>query len=207
MSDKSKISDFMSMIRYNIIVIFIFMILGSAFFGLYAKHKRTTMYTASTNLVIGHDLDKTSYRNSTALSDINMMHTYKEQISDPMVANKARKLLPKSMKKQYSEKDISNAVSVKIEDNSTVMTLHAKTKSAKESVKIANSTANAFKDEFENMNPSTADVKLLAPAKLSNVTSETKPSLKKYGVLGAALGILVGMLIAFGVTSYRRMTK
>ena len=195
------------MIKQNIIITLIFTILGAIVFGGYAKHKKTTTYTSSTNLVIGHNLDRSNYKNSTSLSDINMMHTYRAQVNDPMVMGRVYKTLPSKMKKNYSENSLSDAVNAKVEDNSIVMTLSAKTKDAKQSVEIANSTARAFKHEFKYMNPTKVEVKQLSPAKLSNVTSKTSPSLKKYVVLGAALGILVGMLIAFGITSYQKMTK
>lgn len=205
MKSEYSLGSFFQVIVKNLIIIVVCMFLGSGFAGLYAKHKQSTTYSAQTNIVVGHNLDKVHYRNSTVMSDINMMDTYEGQIKDPQVMNRAHSLLSKQLRKEYSPKEIESNVHVSSEDHSLVMEIKATTSSKKDSPKIANAVAEAFKDEFKQMNPSSAEVKLLAPAKEKDVTSKTSPSVKKYAVLGAALGVLIGMLIAFGWTSYRKI--
>ena len=204
MTSKHNLGSVSKTFFKNLLVIIVCMILGGGCAGLYAKHKQTTTYSASTNVVIGHNLDKNNYRNSTVMSDLNMMDTYEDQIKDPQVMRKAHSLLPKKLRHKYSVKDLTEDVHTSSEDHSLVMEIKATTSSANASAEIANSTAKAFKDEFKSMNPSSAEVKLLAPAKKQDATSKTSPSAKKYAVLGAALGVLVGMLIAFGWTSYKK---
>lgn len=205
MKNEYSLGRFFKLIVKNIIIIVVCMVLGGGLAGLYAKHKQSTTYSARTNIVVGHNLDKVHYRNSTVMSDLNMMDTYEDQIKDPQVMNRAHSLLPKNLRKKYSAKEIESDVHVSSEDHSLIMEIKATTSSKKNSPKIANAVAKAFKDEFKQMNPSSAEVKLLAPAKEKDVTSKTSPSAKKYAVLGAALGILMGMLIAFGWTSYRKI--
>lgn len=205
MAEKQSIKKVSKVILDNIIVILICIIVGGATAGLYAKHKQVTTYSAKTNVVIGHNLDRNNYRNSTVLSDLNMMDTYEDQIKDPQVMRKAHSLLPKQLRHKYSVKDLTEDVHTSTEDHSLVMEIRATTGSANASTKIANSVAHAFRDEFKEMNPSSAEVKLLAPARESDVVSKTSPSAKKYVVLGAALGVLVGMIIAFGWTSYKKI--
>ena len=48
---------------------------------------------------------------------------------------------------------------------------------------------------------------MLSKANEENVDTITKPSAKKYAVVGAALGVLVGMILSFSVTSVRHFTK
>lgn len=205
MNSGRNVRSLLTVVFNNVIVIIICMILGGGCAGLYAKHKQTTTYSAKTNIVIGHNLDRNNYRNSTVLSDLNMMDTYEDQIKDPQVMRKAHSLLPKKLRHKYSVKDLTEDVHTSTEDHSLVMEIRVTTGSANASTKIANSVAHAFRDEFKEMNPSSAEVKLLSPARESDVVSKTLPSAKKYAVLGAALGALVGMLIAFGWTSYKKI--
>lgn len=205
MNNRRNIRSLFKVVLNNIIVIIVCMILGGGCAGLYAKHKQTTTYSAKTNIVIGHNLDRNNYRNSTVLSDLNMMDTYEDQIKDPQVMRKAHSILPKKLRHKYTVNDLTEDVHTSTDDHSLVMEIRATTGSANASTKIANSVARAFRDEFRGMNPSSAEVKLLAPAHESDVVSKTSPSAKKYAVLGAALGVLIGMIIAFGWTSYKKI--
>ncbi|HIX36120.1 MAG TPA: lipopolysaccharide biosynthesis protein [Candidatus Limosilactobacillus merdigallinarum] len=205
MNSKQSLANISKIILKNLIIIVIFMILGGGCAGLYAKHKQTTSYSARTNIVIGHNLDRNNYRNSTVMSDLNMMDTYEDQIKDPQVMRKAHSLLPKKLRYRYNVSDLTKDTHTSSEDHSLVMEIRVTTDNPNASTKIANSVAHAFKDEFRSMNPSSAEVKLLAPARKSDAVSRTSPSAKKYAVLGAALGALIGMLIAFGWTSYKKI--
>lgn len=205
MNNKQNLKGISKIVFKNLIIIVICVILGGGCAGLYAKHKQTTTYSARTNIVIGHNLDRNNYRNSTVLSDLNMMDTYEDQIKDPQVMRRSHALLSKKLRHKYSVKDLTEDIHTSSEDHSLVMEIRATGKSASASTKIANAVAHAFKDEFRSMNPSSAEVKLLAPARESDAVSKTSPSAKKYAVLGAALGALIGMLIAFGWTSYKKI--
>lgn len=205
MNSKQSLAGISKIVLKNLIIIVIFMILGGGCAGLYAKHKQTTTYSARTNVVIGHNLDRNNYRNSTVMSDLNMMDTYEDQIKDPQVMRKAHSLLPKKLRHKYNVSDLTEDTHTSSEDHSLVMEIRVTTDNPNASTKIANSVARAFRDEFRGMNPSSAEVKLLAPARESDVVSKTAPSVKKYVVLGAALGILIGMLISFGWTSYKKI--
>lgn len=205
MKNQISVGNISKTILKNILVIIICGVVVGLVAGLYAKHKQTTTYAAKTNMVIGHNLNKVNYRNSTVAADINMMDTYEDQIKDPQVINEAHSKLPKKLRKKYSAKAIESDISTENEEHSLVMTIKATTRKPKDSVIIANTVAKSFKNQFSNMNPTSAEVKLLAPAKESNVVSKTKPSAKKYTVAGFALGILIGMLIAFGWTSLKKI--
>lgn len=189
----------------NVLIIIIFFLMGSCGAYLYARHKQTTTYRVKTSMVIGHDLSKINYRNSAVMSDLNMMDTYSEQVKDPQVLRRAHRLLPRKTRAKYTVDDLKDIISVSNEDHSLNMTIEATTENSKYSTQIANATAQAYKEEFSNINNSGAEVKLLAPARQSDAVGKTTPSKKKYVKLGAALGLLIGLLVAFIRISYKKL--
>lgn len=189
----------------NFIIIIICLLLGGGGAFFYAKHKQRTTYKVKTSMVVGHDLAKLNYRNSAVMSDLNMMDTYADQVNNPEVLKRAHKMLPSSIRHKYTVKDLNDCVSVSTEDHSLVMTIEATTENSKYSTEIANATAKAYKAEFSKMNNSGAEVKLLAPAEQSDAIGKTTPSKKKYVKLGAAFGLLIGLLISFLRISYKKL--
>ena len=65
----------------------------------------------------------------------------------------------------------------------------------------------AFQKKLPQIDKNAGSVSLLSKANEENVDTITKPSAKKYAVVGAALGVLVGMILSFSVTSVRHFTK
>ena len=70
--------------------------------------------------------------------------------------------------------------------------------SAKDAAKIVNAAAEAVQKELPRLKAGAGTVTPLAKATADDVTSKTTPKAKKYAVVGAALGGLVGIVISFG---------
>lgn len=181
------------------------MLIGGLFAGLYAKHKKTTTYTAKANIFVGHNLNRTDYKNSQVMADLNMVGSYKDMIDDPQVMSKAHSYLPKKIRHEYTTGDVADGVSVDSHPQSLVLTIKAKAKTAREATELVNVTSKAADQELPKMTPNVGEVKPLAKAKVKDAGSITTPSTKKYVVLGAALGILIGMLVSFAVTTWKKV--
>lgn len=205
MKKQYTVNEITKLVWKNIITIVIFMLIGALAAGLYAKHKKTTVYMAKTNVLVGHNLNYTNYKNSTVLADLNMVSSYKDMINDPQVMNQAKKNLPKKLRHHYSAKDIAGDVSVDTHPQSLVLSIKAKAKSPRIATEMVNATSKATHQELPKMSPNVGEVKPLAKARVKDAGSSTTPSTKKYVVLGAALGILAGMLASFAVTTWKKI--
>ena len=62
-----------------------------------------------------------------------------------------------------------------------------------------------MKDKLPEIDKRAGNVQLLAKSTINSVDSITKPSFKKYVAVGSALGILIGMVIAFSVTTWKKL--
>ena len=122
-----------------------------------------------------------------------------------MITSNARKYLSKDIKKEYSSDRIAHIVEANAKPNSLVINISARTDSAKASVEIVNAVSKSMKDKLPEIDKRAGNVQLLAKSTINSVDSITKPSFKKYVAVGSALGILIGMVIAFSVTTWKKL--
>ena len=188
----------------NIIVIAILTIIGGAGGYLYAHHKKITTYEAERNMLIAHRHVGQS-ANDQFMSDMGMMKTYSKIVESNDVANAAHKKLPKKLQKKYSTKQLSAMVNAHPIDQSTIMNVSVEADNAKDATVLVNTVTNASVNEIERIVPSAGTIRLFAKAKTADAMSHTTPSTKKYALLGAAVGLLVGMVIAFSITTWKHL--
>lgn len=204
-SKNYSMQDLSKIIVKNLLVIIIFTILGGGAFGLLAKHKRSTTYTAERSVVVSHNFSNANKKNDVVNADLSMTSTYSDMINGREVTNKAYKLLSKKMRKEYTRNQIAASINSETHPESLVISIKAHGNSAKDAVAIVNATTDAAKLEIPKMQPGAGNVHVYPKATESSVVSKTTPSTKKYVVIGSALGLLFGMIIAFAVDTWKKL--
>lgn len=204
--------ELIQMFWKSVILILVLAVLGGGAMGYRAKKQQHTTYTASQEIVISHNLNENSNssdngQDSITNADLNMMPTYAKIAEDETISETAHKMLPKSIKKHYSVQDVNDSVRAITHQQSLVLTIKAKTGSAKASVAIANATAKAVKKDLPKLQPGAGTVTLLAKPTTKSTTSETLPHAKKYAMVGAAMGGLIGIVISFVVITLKDLVK
>lgn len=194
------------------LVIIIFALIGGLVMGGTAKRKKSTQYTATRQIVISHNISNSNYGSSSGNTSIvnddnNMMPTYRDIAENGIIASRTRTYLSRKMKKNYSTEQIQEALSAKTTPQSLVMDLRARTSSEKEAVTLVNAASQAFKQELPNLQPGAGNVTLLQKANVDTVKSSSGPSIKKYAVVGLALGGLFGLIVDFIVVTIRNFGK
>lgn len=199
-----SIHDILKIIWKNVAVIVLLAVVGGGATGLYAKHKQKVTYTASRNILISHNLnDKKS--SSRVNSDLDMMPTYAEIIEGRPITNETYELLSKKQQKKLSQDDISKAVSTNSRPQSLIVNIKATTGNAKSAIMIANKTAEATQQSLPKIQPGVGHIYLYPKANKKNVVVQQHSSIKKYTILGGALGALAGMVLAFVFTSWKHL--
>lgn len=204
---KYSVSEIKKIIGKNLLVIILFGLVFGVAFGLVAKHRQSTDYIASRNMIVSHSFNKATNKSSLVEADRELIPTYQSILKDEAVAKAARQYLPKKIRKDYKADDILESVTSSSKPTSLIITIHAKTDDAKTSIAIVNAMGKAFQKKLPQIDKNAGSVSLLSKANEENVDTITKPSAKKYAVVGAALGVLVGMILSFSVTSVRHFTK
>ena len=204
MNSNLTVSNIWKVIWKNIIVIAILTIIGGAGGYLYAHHKKTTTFEAERNMLIAHRHTGQA-ANDQFMSDMGMMKTYSKIVESNDVANAAHKKLPKKLQKKYSAKQISSMINARPIDQSTIMNVSVETDSAKDATVLVNTVTKASVNEIKRIVPSAGTIRLFAKAKTADAASHTTPSTKKYTLLGVAVGLLVGMVMAFSITTWKHL--
>lgn len=186
----------------SLLIIVVLAIIGGGIMGLLAKKRQSTSYTASTSVMISHNLNenrnlRSDSQNNMVNADLGMMPTYETVAKNMAVSDEAHKLLPKKVRKHYSKEDINSDVDAKSKPQSLVLDIHATTGSQKDSVALANASAKAFKKVLPRVQAGAGNIRIVNKATKDTVTSKTSPSVKKYAAVGIALGGLVGLIISF----------
>lgn len=185
----------------NILIIVITTILFGLCGALYAKHKKHTDYESVRNIMTARTYHGAS-ANEEVQSDINLGKTYAKIIESRDVAKTAHRSLSKKIRKKYSTSEISDAVNASPVMQTTIIKVSAKANSAKDSASIVNAVTDAAKAQIHKKVPSAGKISLFAKAIPSEAQSRTSPSVKKLTLVGAAVGLLFGLIIAFSVTTW-----
>lgn len=185
----------------------IFIILLTVVFGIagyfYAQHKQKTVYETTQNLIINHSYNGDS-ANEKLQSDLGLVKTYENVIEGNDTSRKARTYLPKNLQNKYSVDEINSMTSVHAIPETTMLRVSVKSPSAKTSAQITNAVTRAAESQISKRIPS-GSVKRASSCDERDAKSITTPSRKKYTELGLALGFLVGILIAFSITTWTRL--
>ena len=201
---KISLKNISKIIWKNILVIVITTLLLGIAGAMYAKHKQHTDYISSRNI-----MTSSSYRGAAAneevQANINLGDTYAKIVESKDVAQVAHRNLPKSIKKEYSVAQISSMVKAHPVMQTTIVKVTVKAEKAKASSKIVNAVTAAAEQQIPKKVPSAGKISLFAKATADDAQSITIPSIKKFTLIGAAVGFLLGMVIAFSVTTWTKL--
>lgn len=185
-------------------------LIATAIFGLcgnlYAKHKQHTTYESIRNIMINRGYNGAD-ANEKLQADINLGPTYAKIVESKDTANMAHKLLAKKMQKNYSAEQISSMVSAEPVPQTTVTKVSVKSDSAHDSATIVNAVTEAAAKKIPQKVTSASKVSLFAKATADDAKSSTSPSIKKFTLLGAAIGFLLGLILSFSATTWVYLIK
>lgn len=197
------VKELTQMFAKSIILILALAVIFGGTFGFLAKHRQSTTYTAHRSVLVSHNYQaaptQNNDQNAQVMADQNLMPTYEELSQGRTVAKETRSLLPKKLQKKYTTDDLDSMIHAKSHQQSLILEMKVETgSSAKDAAKIVNAAAEAVQKELPRLKAGAGTVTPLAKATADDVTSKTTPKAKKYAVVGAALGGLVGIVISFG---------
>ena len=155
------------------------------------------LYTAERSLIISHGKND----DKQVKTDLMMVPTYADIVEGKQVADQAYKNLPKKDQHKYSKKEFEEDITAESESNSLVISVKATSTSPIESLKLVNNTVQAAKKELPKIQPGLGRVYAYSKATKEDVKVQKHSSVKKYTLVGVALGILAGMIIAFLIST------
>ena len=126
-------------------------------------------------------------------------------INSRQVMETAYKKLPPKVRKQTTAKNLESDIKSDSNPTSLVITIRATSQNPKASISYVNAVAMAAKKELPKMQRGVGNIYVYPKATVNNVSSQTHGSVKKWTLVGGALGIIVGMLLSFMMTTWRHI--
>lgn len=203
-NEKASLRSISKIVWKNIIIIVIITIVFSLIGALYAKHKKHTVYESDRSMMTVSSYHGAS-ANEEVQADINLGKTYAKIVESDDVARAAHKQLPKKLKKKYDTQQISSMINADPIMQTTIIKVSAKAGSAKDSASVVNAVTEAASKQISKKVPSAEKMSLFAKAKAEDAQSKTSPSVKKFGMLGASIGFLIGIIVAFSITTWEKL--
>lgn len=156
----------------------------------------TPQYSASTELLVNRKQSgDANVQWNQVQTDVQMINTYKDLITKPVIMDSVAKKINKSNNQKLDDTTIAEMISVSNNQNSQVFSITAKADNAYTAADIANTTAQTFQKKAPKIMSGTDNVSIISEAKPD--LTPVSPKKKLNVLIGLALGILLGVGIAF----------
>lgn len=168
---------------------FDFLILSAIFTFFLAKPK----YEASTQILVSQKEKESKMMAQEVQSNIQLVNTYAEIIKSPRILDDVAK-----ENKDYSADKLSKMIDVNTEADSQILNVGVRSKSEKESEKIANDVAKVFSKDVPDI-MSVDNVSILSKA---NGTAE---KVSPRTIMNLFAGLILGLVLAIIIAALREI--
>lgn len=172
-----------------VIIPLIFLILSAIFTFFLAKPK----YEASTQILVSQKEKESKMMAQEVQSNIQLVNTYAEIIKSPRILDDVAK-----ENKDYSADKLSKMIDVNTEADSQILNVGVRSKSEKESEKIANDVAKVFSKNVPDI-MSVDNVSILSKA---NGTAE---KVSPRTIMNLFAGLILGLVLAIIIAALREI--
>lgn len=182
--------EFLALLKSNILLIVASGLLCAIGAFLISNYVMDAQFSATTNILVSQGVSTSQTIELGEIeTNLRMIQTYRDVFQDPIVLEDTAKVL----NNRYTSEELKNKISVDIQTDSQVFAVTAVDNNPEIAAAIANETAKAFQENVEEV-ISIDNVAILSPAK-SN-PSAIYPNVPFQTVLGAAIGVLLGIIMA-----------
>lgn len=151
----------------------------------------TPIYQSSTQLLVNQAKgEETAYNYNEVQTNLQLIETYNVIMKSPAILDKVIEKLNLDL----SAGELTNKITVASEQNSQVVNVSVTDEDPHMAAKIANTTAEIFKEEIVDI-MNVDNVSILAKATVSENASPIKPQ----PLLNIAVAMVVGLMIGVGI--------
>ena len=196
MEEVVSLQEIALVLKKRMLLIFSMMILGVVALAGVTFFLITPKYETDTQLVVQSNQETLTNANlqSDLTGNVMMVNTYKDLIKSDVVLDQVSLQLTKENGIQYTSNELNKMISVTQSQNSQMFSIRVISINAKEAMEIANKTAMIFKEKAVEI-LKVDKVSIISPAKLQ--TTPVSPNKKLYLLIGAVIGLILGVMIVF----------
>lgn len=153
----------------------------------------TPIYQAQTQILINQKgSSEEVYSWSQIETDLQLINTYNDIIKSPVILSK----VIEELKIDTTPEQLTNQITLLSESDSKVLKIEVQDSNPEKAANIANVTAEVFKEQIPSL-INVDNINILSAAKLSENPSPVKPNKTLNIAIGAVIGIMLGIGLAF----------
>lgn len=195
MEETISFGEIFSMLKKRLVLIIIMLVLGVAIATGVTFFLITPMYESSAELIVQSKAEASS---TNLQSDVNanvlLINTYADMIKGDVVLDDVQRELAENYQYDLSTNDISRIVEVVQSTNSQMFQIRATSDNPDKSAAIANVTATIFQNKATDV-LDVSQVTVTSQAQAN--TSPVSPNERMNILIGAAIGMMTGVGLAF----------
>ncbi|MGD6772247.1 YveK family protein [Staphylococcus simulans] len=176
-------------LKFLIILPLIFLVVGVLVSLLLIQPK----YAATSQVLVNQKETSNEMMAQQVQSNIQLVKTYSEIIKSPRILDK----VSKELNGKYSEKDLSEMLSVNNQAESQIMNITVESKNKKDATKVANTISKVFSDDASKI-MNIDNVSTLSKA-------ETAKKVAPKPIINGLISLIVGLIIALIIVTLKEL--
>ncbi len=193
MEETISLQELLHTLRKRISLILSLTFIAILISGIISYFFLTPIYQASTQLLVNQAKnEQTTYQYNEVQTNLQLINTYNVIIKSPAILE----LVIKDLNLDMTVKELNEKITVANEKDSQVVNLSVQDTNAAQAAKIANKTAEIFKQEIVNI-MSVDNISILAKAEVTDHQSPIKPRPLINIAIAMVIGLMAGAGLAF----------
>ncbi|MGE7624979.1 YveK family protein [Viridibacillus sp. NPDC096237] len=191
MEEMISLQELFKIIKKRLLLIISTFILAVSIAGGVSYFLLTPIYEASTQILISQkEIENKQFIAQDVQTNLQLINTYSVIIKSPVILSK----VIDNLNLNTSLEVLNNNINVSSEQDSQVINVSVQDPSLNNAVEIANMTAEVFQKDIPTL-MNVDNVKILSPA----VATKNIKSIRPNPILNMAIGALIGLMVGVGI--------